>query len=404
MQHYDSDREDVFRRKRQMRLRRERRRKRNRQRMIRRLLACGIVILLAVLLIFGISRIWKSFHSGESSGSDSPAVRSSLDSVAPSEIPAPIPDPSASHRAELSAASQAAMQSSLMNIPKSPDAQGMISVGNTRILSGYQIRSNSSAAYPPESDVQSGHALLVDLSSNTIVAQKDGMSQIYPASMTKILTILVAAEHVTNLDDTFTVTQEISDFTYKNGCSMAGFQVGDTMTIRDLFYGTILPSGGDAAMSLATYTAGSQDAFVELMNQKVQELGLSGSAHFTNCIGIFNESNTCTAADMAMILKAAIENDWCREVLSTKRYTTGPTAEHPDGIELSNWFLRKIEDKDSGGIVTGAKTGYVVQSGNCAASYFVSDGGIPYICVTANAHSSWRCIYDHVAMYRNYTK
>ena len=71
---------------------------------------------------------------------------------------------------------------------------------------------------------------------------------------------------------------------------------------------------------------------------------------------------------------------------------------------MSNWFLRRIEDKDCGGEVLGAKTGFVNQSGSCAASYGVSASGTPYICVTANAHSSWRCIYDQVEIYKNYAK
>ena len=71
--------------------------------------------------------------------------------------------------------------------------------------------------------------------------------------------------------------------------------------------------------------------------------------------------------------------------------------------DSSNWFLRRIEDKDTGGIeVTGAKTGYVVESGNCAASCGETADGRRYICVTADAYSSWRAIYDHVALYKTY--
>ena len=220
--------------------------------------------------------------------------------------------------------------------------------------------------------------------------------------MTKIMTVLVAAEHVTNLDDTFTVTGEMTSYSLSNGCSAAGFVDGEAVKIRELFYGTILPSGGEAAVALATYVAGSHEAFVELMNQKLQELGLSDTAHFTNCVGIYDENHYCTTTDMAMILKAALANDWAREVLSTKVYTTEVTPQNPEGIVLSNWFLRRIEDKDCGGTVVAAKTGYVAESGCCAASYAVSARGVPYICVTVNTYNDWRCIYDHVAMYKLY--
>ena len=252
--------------------------------------------------------------------------------------------------------------------------------------------------------VNSTYGIVVDLSNDTILAQQNAYTRINPASMTKVLTVLVAAEHISNLDDTFTMTQEINNYIYSNDCSAVNWENDETITIRDLFYGTILPSGADAALGLAYYVAGSQEAFVDLMNEKLDELGLSSTAHFTNCIGLYDENHYCTMYDMAMIMEAAVHNEWCREVLSAHKYTTSSTPQHPDGIEISNWFLRRIEDKDTHGEVVCAKTGYVVQSGNCAASYEVTNSGKHYICVTANAHSGWRCIYDHVEIYKTYTE
>lgn len=269
---------------------------------------------------------------------------------------------------------------------------------------GYEAKETDSTTYLGSDSVQSGYALLVDLDDNTIVSQKGAYDRISPASMTKILTVLVAAEHVTDLDDTFTITKEITDFSYSHDCSAVGFLDEETVTVRDLLYGTILPSGGDAAAGLACYVAGSMDAFVDMMNEKLAELGLSDTAHFTNCVGLYDENHYCSIYDMAMILKAAVENDLAREVLTAHTYTTSATEQHPEGITISNWFLRRIEDKDTKGTVVCAKTGFVAQSGNCAASYEETDSGKHYICVTANAHSSWRCIYDHVAVYQEYTK
>lgn len=254
-------------------------------------------------------------------------------------------------------------------------------------------------------NVISEHAILIDASTDTIVAKKGAYDIISPASMTKVLTVLVAAEHITEgeLDDPFTMTLEITDYAYVNDCSSVGFLDGEVVTVRDLFYGTILPSGGDAAVGLATYVAGSHEAFVELMNEKLEELGLSDTAHVTNCVGLYDKEHYCTVYDMAIIMKAAMENEMCREFLSAKKYTTTPTEQHPEGITISNWFLRRIEDKDTGGEVIGAKTGYVVQSGNCAVSYATcGENGTPYICVTAGASSSWRCIYDQVEIYTRY--
>ena len=266
----------------------------------------------------------------------------------------------------------------------------------------YQFDSTPNTVNIYSEEVISTHSILVNVNDDTIVAANGAYDRISPASMTKVLTVLVAAETIekADLDDTFTMTLEITDYAYINDCSYVGFLDGEVVTVRDLFYGTVLPSGGDAAVGLATYVAGSHEAFVDMMNAKLEELGLADSAHFTNCVGLYDANHYCTVYDMAVIMDAAMETELCREVLSAHIYTTTPTTQHPEGIEISNWFLRRIEDKDTGGFVVGAKTGYVTESGSCAVSYEEYADGTPYICVTAGATSSWRCIYDHVEIYR----
>lgn len=270
----------------------------------------------------------------------------------------------------------------------------------------YTFESTSDTATIYSEEVISTNAILINESTDTIVASKGAKERISPASMTKVLTVLVAAEQLTeeDLDDTFTMTREITDYAYVNDCSTVGFLDGEKVPVRDLFYGTTLHSGGDAAVGLATYVAGSHEAFVDMMNAKLEAMGLADSAHFTNCVGLYDVEHYCTVYDMAVIMKAAMQNEMCREFLSAHSYTTTPTTEHPEGIEISNWFLRRIEDKDTGGEVLCAKTGYVVQSKNCAVSYGTFEGGTPYICVTAGSTSSWRCIYDHVEIYNRYVQ
>ncbi len=253
-------------------------------------------------------------------------------------------------------------------------------------------------------DVISSYGIVVDINNNRILASREGKTMMYPASMTKIMTVLVAAENIAEdgMEDTFTITPEINYYAASHGASRVGFNDNETVKVKDLFYGTILPSGADAAVGLATYVAGSHEAFVELMNKKLETLGLADSAHFTNCVGLFDNDHYCTVYDMAMILRAAIANPLCREVLSTRIYTTTPTEQHPNGIEISNWFLRRAEDKPIGATITCAKTGYVKQSGNCAASYASDGNGNDLIVVTGNSAGSWRCIYDHINLYRKY--
>lgn len=254
-------------------------------------------------------------------------------------------------------------------------------------------------------EILSEYAIFIDRDSQEVLAEKGGFTVINPASMTKILTVLVAAEHIKEeeLDDTIIMTPEITDYGYIHKCSAAGFVKGEEVSVRDLFYGTILPSGADAAVGLAVYVAGDQDSFVELMNEKLKELGLSDTAHFTNCVGVYDEDHYCSAYDMAMILEAALDNELCREILSTRIYAIPEKEEHPDGLEMSNWFLRRIEDKEYGGKVLGGKTGYVEQSGSCAAS-FGENAGNNYICVTVKAGSPFQCVNDHALLYNEYGK
>lgn len=166
------------------------------------------------------------------------------------------------------------------------------------------------------------------------MAAKDADAVISPASMTKILTLLVAVEQLEGeeaLDDTVTITREITDYCYVNDCSVVGLEVDEVVPVRELLYGTILSSGADAALALACYTAGSHEAFVAQMNEKLAALGLDKTAHFTNCVGLYDEDHHCTVTDMAVILKAAMDNALCRQVLSAHVYETRPTEEHPEG-------------------------------------------------------------------------
>lgn len=256
--------------------------------------------------------------------------------------------------------------------------------------------------------VDSQYAILVNTDTGEILAERNAFDRIVPASMTKVMTLLVAVEQMQNpeenLKDKVTITQEICDESYRSGSSFVGYGVDDEATVEDLLYGAILPSGADAAMALAEYTSGSQEAFAELMNQKAEELGISDTTHFTNCVGLYDEDHYSTVYDMSVIMRAAIDNELCRKVLSQHTWTTQGTKANPDGIQISNWFLRRIEDHDTNGTVVCGKTGFVNESGNCAVSYQEGNSGIGYIACTALTYNQWRSIYDHIALYKTYTK
>ncbi len=253
-------------------------------------------------------------------------------------------------------------------------------------------------------DVISQYGIVIDIGNDTILAARDAKTRMYPASMTKVMTVLVAAENIPEdkLDEEVEILPEVNYYAGSHGASRVGFVDNEKVKVRDLFYGTILPSGADAAVTLANYVAGSHEAFVDMMNERAATLGLSDTTHFTNCVGLFDNDHYSTCYDMAMIMHAAINNQLCREAMSTRIYTTTPTDQHPNGIEISNWFLRRAEDKPIGAELMCAKTGYVKESGNCATSYAKDDNGKEIIIVTGNSNGSWRCIYDHIALYRKF--
>ncbi len=270
---------------------------------------------------------------------------------------------------------------------------------------GYSPKSYKKTKPIEDEDIISSYIVLIDAETNRIEAARNATTVMNPASMTKVLTLLVCSEQIENMKKKVKMTQSANDYAFVTESNAAGLEVGEKLSALDMLYCTILPSGADAAVSLAEYVSGSQEAFVDLMNQKVRDLGRDETAHFSNCVGIYDEDLHCTVIDMAMIMKAALEDKLCRKVLSAHTYTTGPSKVHPDGIFMSNLFLRRIEDYDDDfGVVQSAKTGYVEKAGSCAVSYCITNSGKRYILVTGNSTGSWNCIYDHVNIYARYTK
>lgn len=373
-------------------MKREKERQLRIQRMIR--IAVPVAVLALVIVVGGISLIVHAVSAGKNS--EGQEDNNNLETVRTGEISG------AGGAADISGADvseNSVSGSDILNAGSGKRALRHPTVSTKQ----YSARETSQTAAPPSSIVSS-NVIFIDQDTGEILTQRAAHTVINPASMTKVLTLLVASEHITDLDDTFVMTREITDYSYSHGCSSVGFEVGEEITVRDLLYGTILPSGGDAAVGLAYYVAGSQEAFVDMMNEKLEILGLSDTAHFTNCVGLYDEDHHCTAYDMAMIMEAAMDDDLCREVLSAHFYTTSKTAEHPDGLTISNLFLRRIEDKETGGEVLCGKTGYVVQSKNCAVSFGIDASGKKYICVTTGAPGPWKCIEDHAALYMTYAK
>lgn len=254
------------------------------------------------------------------------------------------------------------------------------------------------------SDIVSTNVIVVNCDTNTVVAERGSTVKCYPASTTKIMTILTAVDYITDYDKTFTFSYEITDPLYIAEATVAGFSADEAVNMTDLLYGAILPSGADATVGLAMSIAGSEADFVKLMNKKADELGLKNT-NFVNSSGLFDQNHYTTPEDMAVIIREAMKNELCRKILSTYQYTTASTPQHPDGILLtSTLFSHMYGTEPEGADILGGKTGFVSESGYCIASFGKSDTGAEYVCVTLGGNGLWPTVYDQFHLYEQYAK
>ena len=217
------------------------------------------------------------------------------------------------------------------------------------------------------------------------ICGKDAEKTMYPASITKLVTALVAYDHL-DLDEVIGMTEEYISAAFEQDLSIAGFADGDYVTVRDCFYGLLVPSGAECAMLLADQVADSEEEFAVLMNEKAEELGLTAS-HFTNPYGAHDEEQVITALDAARLLEAVMENPFLREVISTPVYTAAPSENYPEGLTFHHvivYYLHGDTDWPFGGKIYGGKTGTTTPAGKCLVSYS-EIGGSTYILATLGA-------------------
>lgn len=233
-------------------------------------------------------------------------------------------------------------------------------------------------------DTASRHGILLDAQSGQVLAQKRAHEKVAPASLTKMMTVLLAIEAETDLDRPVTLPEDIFPALDAQDASMAGFLPGETVTVRDLLYGAMLPSGAECCEALARQVSGSEEAFAALMNQKAAELGMENT-HFTNPTGLTEAEHYSTAADLATLLQAALNNETFRTIFTTESYTSTATAQHPDGVFLTSTLLSRLSGNElTDGRILGGKTGYTSAAGLCLASLAVVKGK-EYILVTLGA-------------------
>ena len=222
-------------------------------------------------------------------------------------------------------------------------------------------------------DYESKYICVLDRENKSIIYEKDLKDKAYPASLTKIMTTIVALEHIEDLSAIAPVDIDSYRDMVEQNSSMAGFFGKEQVTYRDLLYGTMLPSGGEAANSLAINVAGNIENFVELMNEKAAELKLENT-HFTSPEGFHDKDQYTTAYDMAILLDYALENGHFKAIFTTDSYETTKTLDHPNGITLKSTVLSKLDETNQDGFtIIGGKSGTTYEAGQCWATLGIKD-------------------------------
>ena len=210
-------------------------------------------------------------------------------------------------------------------------------------------------------NISSRNVILINMDNDEVIYEKSSDDKVLIASLTKIMTAIVAIENIEDINQKFVITSDmISGIT--SDYVKVGFKSGDVVTYNDILNGILLKSGADATNIIAISTSSSIENFVEKMNNKAKELKLDNT-HFTNTIGMDDENHYSTAKDLSILLKYAYKNDTFKKVFTSANYTTTDNKYIIDGP------LKYIHnDEFKMNYVMGAKTGYTKAAGLCLAS------------------------------------
>lgn len=249
------------------------------------------------------------------------------------------------------------------------------------MLSFFCVPFNASAAvYEPDREIYADAYMLINLDddSNPVVAQKNQDKLKYPASLTKIVTAIVALNNVDDIKTTTTVSKNAIESLYGTGAQVAGLKIGSQITIEDLLYLTMVHSACDSSIVLAEYVAGSVSAFVDMMNDWVTQLGCTNT-HFVNADGLHDENHYTTCEDMAKITLEALKNEMFVKISTTKSFTY-------DDVRFihTNFMLDKPHVTYYYEYAQGIKTGSTEQAGYCVITK-ASKNGYNYLAVVMDS-------------------
>ena len=273
--------------------------------------------------------------------------------------------------------------------------------------SGATPNAETDKPFPTSKDsngIYSKYAYMINIDKNKVAFEKNADLAMYPASMTKIMTVIIALEEIDDYNVKITMDSDFYDYLDEEGASVAGFVAGERVTAKMLLYGAMLVSGAECCIQLARHVAGTEEAFYKLMNDKARDLGMLNT-HYNSTTGLFNENNYTTVRDVAILMEYAIKNDEFYKIITSKKFIGNATNKKPDGFTLRNAVLTNADtyiDIDDGKFI-GGKTGYIMKAGMCLAS-IAEINGERYILVTAGGNRANGSVHfvDANYLYNNF--
>lgn len=239
------------------------------------------------------------------------------------------------------------------------------------------IQTNALPSWPEGQAVQAASAIVMDMDTGAVLYGKSIFDAHYPASITKIMTLLVAVENG-DLDEVITCSPEV--FNIEAESSNAGIAPGEEVTLRQALYGLMLESANDLAMAIAVHIGGSVSGFAQMMNDRAAELGCVNT-HFVNPHGLHDSQHYVCAYDMALIGQAAYANETCRKFMSTVEENIPPT----NMTDETRYFINhqrmlRTDSEYYQSWCTGGKTGYTTDAWNTLVT-FGEKNGLRLVCV-----------------------
>ncbi len=239
-------------------------------------------------------------------------------------------------------------------------------------------------------------AAVFNIKDKKVLFAKNPFERLYPASVTKVMTALVALEYG-DLTEEVTVTKEA--VITESGATLCGIKPGDKLTLEQLLYGLMLPSGNDAGSAIAVHMAGSEESFSKMMNEEALKLGATGT-QFVNPHGLHDAGHYTTAYDLYLIFNKALEYPKFREIIAAKEFTASYKNEAGNLVSATwkgtNWYMTGERSMPSGLTASGGKTGTTQAAGNCLIMDSTDSSGEDYISVVLKA-SGRAGLYDNMS-------